>query len=101
MKPGRITGDDTYLNARVVRDDFENPVKNNVHSGYAVVKHLFAIRDARTELSQTFQTYMDVSRAEPPDPKALAAAVGRLAALCETLVWRREAEAWARLAPAD
>jgi hypothetical protein len=44
---------------------------------------------------------MDASRAEPPDPKALAAAVGRLAALCETLGWRREAEAWARLAPAD
>jgi tetratricopeptide (TPR) repeat protein len=60
-----------------------------------------AIREARTDLNQAFQTYMDVSRAEPPDPKALAAAVGRLAALCETLGWRREAEAWARLAPAD
>jgi tetratricopeptide (TPR) repeat protein len=59
------------------------------------------IREARTELGQAFTAYMEASGASPPDPKALAATVGRLVKLCEALGWRREADAWARLAPAD
>jgi hypothetical protein len=59
-----------------------------------------AIRAARGDLNQAFQTYMEIAGAEQPEPKALAAAVGRLASLCETLGWKREAEAWAQLAPA-
>jgi len=59
-----------------------------------------AIRAARGDLNQAFQAYMEASLAEQPDPKALAAAVGRLATLCEALGWRREAEAWRQLAPA-
>jgi Flp pilus assembly protein TadD len=59
------------------------------------------IRDARGDLNQAFQEYLEASGAERPQPKALAAAVGRLASLCETLGWKREAEAWAQLAPAD
>ena len=62
VRPGAISPDDTYLNARVVRGDFENPVKNNVHSGYSVVKSLFAIRDARTDRRQkeSLDIYIDL-----------------------------------------
>jgi Flp pilus assembly protein TadD len=58
-----------------------------------------AIRAARGDLNEAFQAYLEVSQADHPDPKALAAAVVRLATLCETLSWKREAEAWRQLAP--
>ena len=62
VKAGRITADDTYLNARVVRGDFENPVKSNVHSGFSVVKQLFGIRDARSDRRQkeSLDIYIDL-----------------------------------------
>lgn len=62
VKPGRIAPDDTYRNARVVRGDFQNPVKNNVHSGYSIVKQLFAIRDACTDRRQkeSLDIYIDL-----------------------------------------
>jgi thioredoxin-like negative regulator of GroEL len=58
-----------------------------------------AIRDARADLGPAFESYKEAARAEPPDPKALAAAVGRMRSICETLGWKRDAEAWAALAP--
>ena len=62
VKPGRLPPDGMYLNARVVRGDFQNPVKNNVHSGYSVVKQLFAIRDAQSGRSQneSLDIYIDL-----------------------------------------
>jgi Flp pilus assembly protein TadD len=58
-----------------------------------------AIRDARADLSQAFESYKEAARAEPPEPKALAPTVGRLRSICETLGWKRDADAWAALAP--
>jgi len=62
VKPGRVALDDTYLNARVVRGDFQNPVKSTVHSGYSVVKHLLSIRDAQYDRRQkeSLDIYIDL-----------------------------------------
>ena len=62
VKLGRVAPDETYKNARIVRGDFQNPIKNNLHSGYSVVKQLFAIRDARTDRRQkeSLDIYIDL-----------------------------------------
>jgi thioredoxin-like negative regulator of GroEL len=59
------------------------------------------IRAARADLAAAFQTYLDTSKAAPPAPHDLAAAVQRLASIAEVLGWERDAEAWSQLAPAD
>jgi 2-phospho-L-lactate transferase/gluconeogenesis factor (CofD/UPF0052 family) len=62
VHPGNVGPDDCYKGAQIVRDDFQNPVKSTVHSGYAVVKQLFAIRDARLDRrrKESLDIYIDL-----------------------------------------
>jgi hypothetical protein len=55
--------------------------------------------DARTELNEAYQKVLDLRESGRDSPE-LHAALRRLAQLCEALGWKRDAEGWARLAPA-
>ena len=59
-----------------------------------------AMRAARTELNDAYQKVFDLHQSEPNSPRYYAA-VRRLAQLCQTLGWTRDAEGWARVAPAQ
>jgi tetratricopeptide (TPR) repeat protein len=59
-----------------------------------------AMGAARTELNEAFQKVVDLHQSDPNSPRYLAA-IRRLAQLCKTLGWDRDAEAWARLAPSQ
>jgi tetratricopeptide (TPR) repeat protein len=58
-----------------------------------------AMRAARTELNQAFQKVLDLHQSEPDSPR-YHGAIRRLAQVCKTLGWTRDAEGWARLIPA-
>jgi predicted Zn-dependent protease len=57
-----------------------------------------ALRDARTELNRAYQAVLDLRASGPNTPK-YHDAVRNLARICEALGWKRDAEAWAQLAP--
>ena len=59
-----------------------------------------AMRDARTELNEAYQKVMALHQSDPNSPQ-YHAAIRRLAQLCQTLGWNRDAEGWARLAPSQ
>jgi thioredoxin-like negative regulator of GroEL len=58
-----------------------------------------SMRTARTELNEAYQKVLDLRESGRDSPE-LHAAIRRLAQLCEALGWKRDAEGWARLAPA-
>jgi thioredoxin-like negative regulator of GroEL len=58
-----------------------------------------ALRDARAELNRAYQMVLDIHDSDPNTPK-YHAAIRRLAEVCETLGWKRDADGWAQLAPA-
>lgn len=63
-------------------------------------KHLKRSRDLRkadTDLDDAFHKFVDISRDRPPTDPAYIAEVNKLADLCETLGWAREARAWRRV----
>lgn len=58
----------TYKGVLIVRGEFENPVKPKVHSGYSVVRQLFAMREAAgsqtpTESADIYVDLLDRSQA--------------------------------------
>ncbi len=57
-----------------------------------------AMSAARTELNAAYQKVLDLHRSAP-DSSEYHAAIRRLARVCETLGWSRDAEGWAQLAP--
>jgi predicted Zn-dependent protease len=57
-----------------------------------------ALREARTGLNQAYQAVLDLRASGPKSPK-YREAIRRLAGICETLGWKRDAEGWAQLAP--
>jgi len=57
-----------------------------------------AMGAARTELNEAYQKVVDLHQSDPNSPR-YHAAIRRLAQLCQTLGWNRDAEAWTRLAP--
>jgi hypothetical protein len=59
-----------------------------------------AMRIARVELNDAFQKVLDLRRLKTEGPE-LDAAIRRLARVCGTLGWTRDAEGWARLAPPE
>ncbi len=58
-----------------------------------------AMRTARNELNEAYQNVLDLRESRRDSPE-LHAAIRRLARLCKTLGWERDAEGWARLVPA-
>jgi tetratricopeptide (TPR) repeat protein len=58
-----------------------------------------AMRTARTELNEAYQKVLDLHQSDPNSPQYYAA-IRRLAQVCQVLGWSRDAEGWARLAPA-
>jgi tetratricopeptide (TPR) repeat protein len=57
-----------------------------------------ALTKARTELRQAFALFVDVQQRLPSDSPELSASIQRLASICRTLGWTRDAEAWSQLA---
>jgi thioredoxin-like negative regulator of GroEL len=57
-----------------------------------------SMRTARTELNDVYHKVVELHQSDPNSPQYYAA-IRRLAQLCRTLGWNRDAEAWAQLAP--
>jgi tetratricopeptide (TPR) repeat protein len=64
-----------------------------------------SLKAARRELEDAFHRVLDLRRTErgdsPSDASQLHAAFRRLARICQTLGWTRDAEGWASLAPPE
>jgi tetratricopeptide (TPR) repeat protein len=56
------------------------------------------LHEARSELREAFTVYLDAQQRLPNDSPELLASLKRLAAICQTLGWSRDAEGWSRLA---
>ncbi len=56
------------------------------------------LQEARGELRRAFESYLDAQQHLPDDSRELLASLRRLASLCRTLGWTRDAEGWSRLA---
>ncbi len=59
-----------------------------------------AMRAARSELNEAYQKVLDLHQSNRNSPQ-YHTAIRRLAQLCETLGWNRDAEGWARLVPLE
>jgi predicted Zn-dependent protease len=57
-----------------------------------------AMRVARSELNEAFQKVLDLRRDHPEGSPRLDEAFHRLAQICQTLGWTRDADGWASLA---
>jgi hypothetical protein len=56
------------------------------------------MRTARTELNDVYHKVVELHQSDRNSPQYYTA-IRRLAQLCRTLGWNRDAEAWAQLAP--
>ena len=70
------------------------------HSVEAAVhrKRWRELSEARGELRQAFDVYVDAQHRLPNDSPELLESLRRLASICQTLGWSRDAEAWSQLA---
>lgn len=50
----------TYKGVSIVRGEFENPVKPSVHSGYSVVREIFALRESQPAAAESLDVYVDL-----------------------------------------